>query len=139
MNAPTLPAVLYHGTSTGYLAGMLARGLDPEASADGYLCYTDDLATARYHAEHMAEWDTGSLERDCAPIVFALPIARFDPEHFRLDANFIRLGPSHGRAVGQNLRERTWTWHDLLTHAGAVGYAARLSVTAADLMTETWA
>lgn len=137
MSAPTLPAVLYHGTSTGYLAGMLARGLDPKASADGYLCYTDDLATARYHAEHMAEWDTGSLGRDCAPIVFALPIARFDPEHFRLDANFIRLGPSHGRAVGQNLRERTWTWHDLLTHAGAVGYAALLPVTPDDLISET--
>lgn len=137
MTDSRLPAVLYHGTSTGYLAGILGRGLDPQSSADGYLCYTDDLGTARYHAQHMADWDTGSLGRDCAPLVFAIPIARFDPARFCLDANFIRLGPSHGRAVGQNLRERDWTWHELLARAGAVGYTALQPVSAHDLIAET--
>ena len=136
MSALTLPAVLYHGTSTGYLDEMFASGLNPASSLNGYLCYTDDPATARYHAEHMAVWDTGSLGRACAPIVFALPIERFDPTYFCLEANFIRLGPSHGRAVGQNLRDRAWTWAELLTHAGAVGYAAGLRVTLGDLLAE---
>lgn len=129
----TPPRVLYHGTSDGYLEGILARGLDPASSGDGHLCYTDDPETARYHAEHMADWDTGMLDRPCRPILFTLAFERFAADRFCLDANFIRLGPSHGRAVGQDLRLRSWTWQTLLTAAGAVGYRDLLKVSRDDL------
>ncbi len=123
-----LPPILYHGTSDGYLVGMLKRGLDPASSPDGYLCYTDDIETARYHARLMANWDSGILGRACKPVLFALPTSRFTTDQFCLDANFIRLGASHGRASGQNLHDRAWTWQSLLSFAGAVGYRAILTV-----------
>jgi hypothetical protein len=129
----TPPRVLYHGTSDGYLEGILARGLDPASSADGHLCYSDDPETARYHAGHMADWDSGSLGRHCRPILFTIPFDRFAADRFCLDTNFIRLGPSHGRAVGQDLQRRSWTWQTLLNAAGAVGYTGLLPVSRDDL------
>jgi hypothetical protein len=124
----TLPPRLYHGTSDGYLDQILRDGLDPQSSRDGYLCYTDDPETARYHALHMAEWDSEVLDRTCRPVTITIPFDRFAIEGFCLDRNFIRLGPSHGRAVGRRLGGRRWTWETLLRETGAVGYRLRLIV-----------
>lgn len=131
-----LPALLYHGTSDGYLDQILRDGLDPRSSVERYLCYTDDVAIARHHANHMAEHDSAILGKACRAVIFAIPMTRFERAGFCLDRNFVRLGPSHGRAVGQQLGHRRWTWEELLAHAGAVGYAHLLRVEPSNLISE---
>lgn len=120
--------VLFHGTSTGYLGQILRDGLDPRSSYKGYLCYADDLAIARWHADCMAEWDAGKLNKPCRPVVFAIPIGAFLPADFCLEENYIDLGPSAGRAVGRRLRHLLRSWRLVLAVAGAVGYRRRVLV-----------
>lgn len=132
------PVLLYHGTSTAYLrgpTGILKNGLDPRSSGSGYLCYTDDIEIARWHAEHMADWDADVVNRPCQPVVFAIPFEEFDRQGFCRDENFIRLGPSHGRAVNKGVEirrrhlQRAWRWPELLKFAGSVGYKKLMPVT----------
>ena len=113
---------LFHGTSSLYLEHILRDGLVPEASYKGYLCYADELDISRHHANFMAEWEQSD------PVIFSIPIEKFDPEYFCLEENFIELGPSSGRAQGTDLRHRSWTWKELLDIAGAVGYSKVVKV-----------
>lgn len=136
----SLPALLYHGTSTKYLKQMLRDGLRagwpqcwPEPGS--YLCFADQIEIAQHHARHMAEWDRDQPEDSYTPIVFVIPIKRFMRSAFCLERNFIRLGPSAGRAVGKRLPKRRWHWYALLKHAGSVGYRRTVTVTAADIIT----
>ena len=135
----SMPSFLYHGTSTGYFDQILQDGLCPSLpqvwpDPGSYLCFADELVIAWHHAECMAEWDSGTLERDCEPIVFIIPIERFTRSAFCLDRNFVRLAPSSGRAVGKPLPKRQWNWYALLKHAGAVGYRKNVKVLPADLV-----
>lgn len=129
-----LPNCLYHGTSTGYLPQILRDGLCPLASADEYICFTDDPDIAIHHAECMASWDTGRLQKDCDPVLFKITIDRFNVAEFCLDENFITLAPSAGRAVGVDLRGLGLDWNGLLMVAGAVGYRSILKVSEDDLI-----
>jgi hypothetical protein len=131
-----LPATLYHGTSTGYLDQILRDGLCPpfpdcRPDVGSYTCWIDTCSVAEFHAHHMEEWDSDSLERKCDPIVFAVPIERFKLYGFVLEQNFIRLGISGegGRNAGIELRGKKWTWRKLLKFTGAVGYELPLPVT----------
>lgn len=134
-----LPDVLYHGTSSCYLGAILRDGLRPESSCTGYLCFTDDPAIAEHHARHMADWDEGRTGHSCVPLVFGIPARLFDVSDFCLDENFLRLGPSAGRGttaeVGELIERRRnagygWTWQELLSIAGAVGYRGVVPVLA---------
>lgn len=119
---------LFHGTSTGYLSQILRNGLDPKSSCKKYLCYTDDLAIAKHHATHMAEWDEVVLEKTCRPVIFAIPSDQFLPTGFCLDENFIDLGPSAGRAIGRPLAHILRSWHLVFNISGSVGYNRLLRV-----------
>ena len=123
-----LPSILFHGTSTGYLDQMLRDGLDPRSSYKGYLGFTNQIAIAEHHAEHMTDWDGSILKRVCHPVVFAIPISAFTPAHFCLDENFIELRPSAGRRAGLNMDHLLGTWRQVLQIAGAVGYRRLLKV-----------
>jgi hypothetical protein len=137
-----LPRVLYHGTSDGYLGAILRDGLMPNSAGNGYLCYTDEEDVAVNHAQCMAEWDEAKLGRPCRAIIFAVPIAVFEVEGFVLEEKFIEIGPSGGRACNASMtahiQERhpidPWKWDELLTYAGAVGYARILRVEASMIM-----
>ena len=130
-----LPEVLYHGTSDGYLDQMLRDGLRP-AYLDDHLCFTDEEEVAVHHAHCMADWDSDVLEKECAAIVFSIPIALFDLDGFCVEHKFIENGPSGGRACNRamtdHIKERNlvqpWTWRELLDYAGAVGYLKPLPV-----------
>ncbi|NTF18005.1 hypothetical protein G6L37_06280 [Agrobacterium rubi] len=129
-----LPEYLYHGTSDFYLDQILRDGLDPRSSADAYLCYSDDPEIAIHHARCMAHWDAGRNKAVCEPILFKIPIRRFDETAFCLDCNFIDLGPSAGRAVASDIRGQELEWRELLELAGAVGYRAVLDVSENDFI-----
>ena len=131
-----LPPILYHGTSTGYLDQILRDGLcppvpDARPEVGSYTCWTDTWSVAEFHAHHMEEWDSASLEKKCDPIVFAVPIEVFKVYGFVLEQNVIRLGVSGdgGRNAGVELRGKQWTWRKLLKFTGAVGYELPLPVT----------
>lgn len=131
-----LPAILYHGTSTGYLAQILRDGILPphprcRPEPGSYSCWTDTFAVAEFHAHQMEEFDSDWLKRDCDPIVFAVRIAEFAIAGFVLEQNFIRLGPSGegGRNYGAELRGKKWNWRKLLKFTGGVGYELPMRVT----------
>lgn len=133
----TLPAFLYHGTSTKYLDQMLRDGLEPCHMTGAVLmgCYADDPAIAWHHAECMAEAE------EADPILFRIPIDRFDPGSFTLDDKFVELAPSSGRGValyhatGHAAWERApWTWRAMLHLAGSVGYVETIPVSRDDLV-----
>ena len=132
-----LPDFLYHGTSTRYLKQILRKGLAPCHMTGAVLmcCYADDPTLAWHHAECMAEWE------DAAPVLFRIPIARFDTGRFTLDDKFVQLGPSGGRgvalhrAVGDEAWQNVpWTWRAMLHVAGAVGYVDTVPVSRDDLL-----
>lgn len=124
---------LFHGTSTAYLDQMLQDGLRPESSYKGYLCYSDDIGIAQYHAHFMAAWDSKFVGRRCEPIMFRIPGYRFSVDSFCLDENFISLGASAGRAVGLDLSKIGKDWRELLTVAGSVGYQLLMPVSREDV------
>ena len=133
-----LPGVLYHGTSSCYLDGIISDGLRPESSSTGYLCFTDDPAIAKHHARHMADWDEGRTGRPCEPLIFEIPTKLFRTSKFCRDDNFLRLGPSAGRGTtkdtGELIERRrkagfAWSWQELLAIAGSVGYRGVVPVT----------
>ncbi len=133
----SLPAILYHGTSTGYLDQILRDGICPgwpqlHPGVGSYTCWTDTWSVAEFHAHLMEENDSSWLEKSCDPIVFAVPIATFKVHGFVLEQNFIRLGISGegGRNGGIELRGKKWNWRKLLKFTGAVGYELPLPVTA---------
>lgn len=132
-----LPAFLYHGTSTRYLEQILRDGLAPCHMTGAVLmcCYADDPAISWHHAECMAEAE------DADPVLFRIPIGRFDTAKFTLDDKFVELGPSAGRGVapyraaGEEAWESApWTWRAMLHLAGAVGYVDTLPVSRGDLV-----
>lgn len=131
----SLPSILYHGTSTGYLDQILRDGIsqpwpDERPGIGSYSCWTDTFSVAEFHARLMEEWDSYKLKRDCDPIVFAVPVEKFENRGFVLEQNFIRLGPSGegGRNYGIELRGKKWNWRKLLKFTGAVGYELPLPV-----------
>lgn len=132
-----LPDVLFHGTSSCYLDAIVREGLRPESSCTGYLCFTDDPAIAAHHARHMADWDGARNGLSCEPLIFSIPSNLFRSSQFCLDENFIRLGPSAGRGTGKDVGELIeqrrksgyrWSWQELLSIAGSVGYRGVVSV-----------
>jgi len=80
----------------------------------------------------MEENDTDFMEKDCDPIIFAVPIERFKVYGFVLEQNFIRLGVSGvgGRNENVELRGKKWNWRKLLKFTGGVGYELPMPVTA---------
>lgn len=136
--APALPPFLYHGTSRLYLDQILRDGLLPctMTGEEDMTCLADDPEIAIHHAMCQAEFE------EADPVVFAIPISCFDPAFFRLEDNFVRLGPSAGRGVALNhaMSEKEWvslpwTWQGMLKDCGAVGYTAPVPVTA-EMMAE---
>ncbi|WP_051356392.1 hypothetical protein [Azorhizobium doebereinerae] len=141
----SLPAILYHGTSSCYLGSILNVGLQPYrqygAGARGFVCLTDEFAVAEHHARHMAEWDADVAEADCVdgaaavrPLVFQIPTDRLPRGGFVMERGFIVRGPSAGRAAGSSLPQRRWNWFSLLKHTGAVGYCRPIAVTMHDVL-----
>lgn len=131
------PEFLYHGTSTGYIENILKIGLCPPYELEeSVICWTAILDVAEWHANHMAESDRGSLCKPCKQIIFKIPFDRFDIEGFRLETNYIRLGPSGHPSMNYVPKKdpdgRNWTWQSLLEYAGAVGYKLPLPVTESD-------
>lgn len=131
----SLPATLYHGTSTGYLEQILRDGICPpypqvRPEPGSYTCWTDTWSVAEFHAHHMEENDSDVLERECDPVVFAVPIASFRVGSFVLEQNFVRIGVSGvgGRNESVELRGKKWNWRKLLKFTGGVGYEAPLAV-----------
>jgi len=131
--ATALPPFLYHGTSRLYLDQILRDGLLPctMTGEEDMTCLADDPEIAIHHAMCQAE----SEEAD--PVVFVIPISCFDTAFFRLEDNFVRLGPSEGRGLALNhaMTEKEWqslpwTWQGMLKDCGAVGYTAPIPVTA---------
>lgn len=109
------------------------------------VCLTDDLAGAWFHAECMTESDIAIAEiaaEDNAdfdipviePVVFAIPTGRLARGGFTIERNFIRLGPSVGKAAGQRLPKRRWNWFSLLKHTGGVGYVRPIPISRADML-----
>ncbi|HVL73874.1 MAG TPA: hypothetical protein VM434_18535 [Beijerinckiaceae bacterium] len=132
-----LPPVLFHGTSTRWLGQILREGLMPchITGRVPMLCLTDEHRVADHHAQHMAE------DEEADPIIFRLPITRFDPSAFTLEDKFVELGPSAGRGVyayeimgEERWRNAGWSWSAMLRIGGAVGYTKPLPVTPADLL-----
>ena len=132
-----LPDFLYHGTSTRYLKQILRKGLAPCHMTGAVLmcCYADDPVIAWHHAECMAEAE------DADPVLFRIPIARFDTGKFTLDDKFVELGPSAGRGVAAYVaageaewENAPWTWRSMLHAAGAVGYVDTVPVSRDDLV-----
>lgn len=131
-----LPDVLYHGTSTKYLDQILKDGLLP-CSITGAVpmtCLADDFAVAEHHARCQADAE------DADPIVFSIPIERFQPAAFTLEDKFVELGPSHGRGCAvyeamdpDEWEAKPWTWQEMLMVAGAVGYTVAIPVTSDDI------
>lgn len=128
-----LPPFLYHGTSRLYLDQILADGLQPctITGEEAMTCLADDLEVAIYHALCQAEAE------EAEPVVFVIPISRFERGRFRLEDNFVRLGPSAGRGVDlcnsmseEAWQAEPWTWERMLAACGAVGYTAPIPVTA---------
>lgn len=141
----SLPAILYHGTSSCYLDSILSIGLQPYrqygGGARGFVCLTDEFAVAQHHAFHMAEWDADVVESDrphvpasVRPVIFQIPIDRLPRGGFVMERGFIRRGPSAGRAAGAPLPKRRWNWFSLLKHTGAVGYGRPIAVTMHDIL-----
>lgn len=139
MTAAALPDILFHGTSTKWLKQILRQGLQP-CSLTGAVpmtCLADDRSVAAYHAVFQAECE------DADPLVFAIPTARLDVSLFVLEDRFVELGPSDGRGVeAYRLMEeaergsweaKDWTWREMLSVAGAVGYVGAIPVTEADV------
>lgn len=129
-----LPEFLFHGTSRLYLDQILKDGLLPctMTGEEDMTCLADDVEIAIHHAMCQSEFE------EADPIVFAIPISCFDADRFRLEDNFVRLGPSAGRGLALNhaMSEKEWatapwTWRGMLETCGAVGYTAPIPVTAA--------
>ncbi len=132
-----LPSVLYHGTSTKWLDQILRDGLKPcHLTGEVVMgCYTDDREIAIHHAVEMADFE------DAAPVLFRLPMDRFDVEKFTLDDKFVELHPSAGRGRfvvemvgGEAWENAPWTWLAMLRLAGSVGYTGTIPVSQGDLV-----
>lgn len=127
-----MPPFLYHGTSRLYLDQILADGLLPctISGEEPMTCLADDVEIAIHHALHQADFE------ESEPVVFMIPISRFDRDRFRLEDKFVELAPSAGRgldlyhSMGDDAwQARPWTWESMLEACGAVGYTAPIPVT----------